>query len=126
MTTIPAIQLQCIDEDYALAPIGEIIISVTVVSGAIGTGGINTVDLDIIDGTNYTFPAGKKLDSISVLPSGADRTLTIGTTPSGTEVLEDMAIAANTSPSAALGIYFHNGATLSFSGFVGTVKLYIL
>ena len=103
---------------------GNVCVSVNVITGG---GSITSVfNVDVIDGTTYNIPAGKKLDSVSVIPETGDRVLTIGYTYGSGEIIDAEEIISDTAPSFPRGMYFHNGQTIHFSGFVGQVKLYII
>ena len=97
------------------------------VDGANGSGDYNSpTPIAIVDGSTFNIPAGKKLDSISVIPAAGDRVLTVGYSAGEGEVIDAEDISGNDGASFPSGKYFHNGITLHFSGFTGSVLIYLL
>lgn len=81
----------------------------------------------VADGTTYSVPAGKKLDSIAVVPSGSgDRTLTVGYAYGVGDLIDQEEVLSNDAPNYVIQKYFHDGKTIHFSGFSGQVMIYLL
>lgn len=80
----------------------------------------------VVDGTTYAIPAGKKLDSISVVPAIGARVLTVGYSTGTAEVIDNEDVDSNDGASFSIGKYYHTGKTLHFSGFTGSVLVYLL
>lgn len=99
---------------------------VSVTTQAPPSGYASPEPISIIEGDAYDIPAGKKLDSISIIPSAGDRVLTIGYSPGAGDLVDGETIASDDSASFQYGIYFHLGQTLHFSGFSGDILIYLL
>jgi hypothetical protein len=107
--------------------------SILINRGATGAPGQNGADgyngtspTAIVDGTTYAVPAGKKVDSISVVPAAGVRLLTVGYSSGTGEVVDAEEISSNDGASFHVGKYYHAGKTLHFSGFTGSVLIYLL
>ena len=64
--------------------------------------------------------------SIGVTAAAGSRTLNVGTSAAGTDVVDGEVIPTNTDDNLPVGIFTSTGLTLHFSGFIGTVRIYIL
>lgn len=95
------------------------------VPGADG-GYVSPTPTSISDGTTYAVPAGKKLDSIAVIPSAGDRTLTVGYTYGVGDLIDLEEVTSNDAPNYVIQKYYHTGKTLHFAGFSGQVMIYLL
>ena len=80
----------------------------------------------IIPGTTYVIPAGKQLDSIAVIPAAGARTITIGYTASATQIADTEDVNSNQSLVLTIKKYYHTVQTIHFSGFTGSVRIYLL
>lgn len=80
----------------------------------------------IVDGTTVALPANKQVLSIAVTAAAGSRTLTVGTSAAATDVIDSEVIPTNTDQNLPVGIFTSTGLTLHFSGFIGTVRVYIL
>ena len=80
----------------------------------------------IVNGTTVVVPANKQILSIGVTAAVGSRTLNVGTSVAGTDVVDGEVIPTNTDYNLPVGIFTSTGLTLHFSGFIGTVRIYIL
>ena len=80
----------------------------------------------IVDGTTVALPPNKQVLSIAVTAAAGSRTLTVGTSAAATDVIDSEVIPTNTDQNLPVGIFTSTGLTLHFSGFIGTVRVYIL
>ena len=80
----------------------------------------------VVNGTTIAVPANKQIHSIAVTAAAGSRTLAVGTSASGTDVIDGEAIPTNTDQNFPVGIFTSTGLTLHFSGFTGTVRVYLL
>ena len=81
---------------------------------------------DIEDGTEYEVPAGKQLHSIAVVPASGARVLTVGYSAGAGEVIDEEDVDSDDSVTFPINKYYHAGITLHFSGFTGSVLIYVL
>lgn len=99
--------------------------------GAAGNNGVDgaynsPTPFPIVDGTTLVIQAGKKIDSISVIPAAGARILTVGYTYGSGEVVDNEEVAALDPASFHIGKYYDVQTTLHFSGFTGSVLIYLL
>ena len=90
-----------------------------------GSGASPAVSVSVVNGTTYALAAGKKLDSISVVPASGDRLISVGYTAGAGDVLDNEDVLSNDGTSWPIGRRYHTGKTLHFSQFTGEVILYI-
>lgn len=80
----------------------------------------------VVDTSTINISAGKQVLSIAIVPTGSTRTLSVGYSAGTGELIDNEPIDANDSPVFYIGRYFHTAKTLHFSGFTGSVLIYIL
>lgn len=79
-----------------------------------------------LSGTSATFPAGSRIEAVTIDPHAAERTVQIGTTLGGSDYANET-IAANTALDYTRSLYATAPTTLYFSvsgGPLGVVKIY--
>jgi hypothetical protein len=81
----------------------------------------------ITDGGNVPIPSGKRFMGLGVRSAVGARTLNLGTTPGGTDLLEAQDLRAGIHEDILVRKYFPDGGTLYFSG-AGTIlaRVYLL
>ena len=81
----------------------------------------------ITDGGNVVIASGKRFMGLGVRSAVGARTLNLGTTPGGTDLLEAQDLRAGIHEDILVRKYFPDGGTLYFSG-AGTIlaRVYLL
>lgn len=116
-----------VDVSVAASNIEVTIVALNIeVSVAVAGGYQSPGETSIVHGTTYDIPAGKKLDSISIVPGTGTRTITVGYSLGAGEVIDAEEIDNNDAASFAIGKYYHTAKTIHFSGFTGSVLIYLL
>lgn len=93
---------------------------------AASTGYVSPTPISVVDGTTYAIPPGKKLDSITTIPAAGARTLSVGYSAGGGEVIDSETIDNNDETSFPIGRRYSAGKTLHFSQYTGQIVIYLL
>jgi len=95
-------------------------------SATSGSGSADPEEITIADGDTATIEAKRWLLGIGFAPDASARTISVGTTIGGTEILDTEPIPANSSHGVGLGMYFHQSTVIHFSGFAGDIRLILI
>lgn len=114
---------ECTCEDLEVVICADPDVVVIVGPGIPGPAGPaqTTEEQTILEGGSVVIPAGKRFTGLGIRSAVGARTLNLGTTPGGTDLLEVQDLRAGVNEDIGVRKYFPDGGTLYFSG-AGTIQ----